>query len=169
MEQRLVNSSCDFNYSERSHYSIIMASPCYFNVCSSLDILLMRKCTEFCQSEQFTSNLAVEQLLERIVVQRCYDPFSLLNVVSQVSSRPLHSQPDLIVLMDWTSIAMAFMTNSDLFWHKRQFSLDTANLKEAKSRYIWLLFICSFTSHKCQCVYTMYVTSNNELVWYILE
>mmetsp|Transcript_5703 Transcript_5703/g.9313 ORF Transcript_5703/g.9313 Transcript_5703/m.9313 type:complete len:213 (-) Transcript_5703:24-662(-) len=90
---------------------------------------MMYACTEFCQ-RQHTS---IEQLLQNITVQRCYDPFSLLEVFTKVPSLPLDTQPDVIVLMDWTTLSLPFMTTLDLVWHKRQFGGDAASSLRGKS------------------------------------
>jgi hypothetical protein len=84
----------------------------------------MQKCTSFCQAQRYTSDTAIEQLLDRVTVQRCYDPFSLLAALARVPSLPLRAQPDVLVLLDWTRLTLPFMTTLDLLQHKRQFGLD---------------------------------------------
>lgn len=98
--------------------------------------LLMHKCTEFCQTQPYTSDAAIEQLLERVTVQRCYDPFSLLAALASLPSLPLKTQPDILILMDWMKVSLPFMTGLDLLQHRRQFGDfggDTGN-KERKIR-----------------------------------
>jgi hypothetical protein len=98
--------------------------------------MLTRKIAEYCQSQPYPlSNGSIEQILEGITVQRCYDPFSLLEaLVSGVPSLPLQMQPDVLVIMDWTKASLPFMTAKDLFQHRRQFSSDSSHLKEGRGK-----------------------------------
>jgi hypothetical protein len=102
-----------------------------------LEQLLMQKCTAFCQAQRYTSDAAIEQLLECVTVQRCYDPFSLLEVLALLPSLPLEVQPDVVILMDWVKLCLPLMTRLDLLQHKRQFGLEAVNpSKEVKKRWV---------------------------------
>lgn len=91
---------------------------------------MMQKCAAFCQGRSDTD---VEQLLGLVSVQRCYDPFLLLQTISLLPSLPLHSKPDVVILVDWLKSTLPFMTESDAFQHKRYSGVE-AKVKEGKHR-----------------------------------
>ena len=90
----------------------------------------MVKCTEFYQAQRFTSNQAIERLLEDITVQRCYDPFSLVESLSRLTALPLEDQPDIVILMDWAKTVVPFMTNTDLLPYKKYHKSNDEASKE---------------------------------------
>ena len=86
----------------------------------------MLKCTSFCQTHNYADDVAVQHLLENITMQRCYDPFSLLDVIDRIPSAPVDEQPDIVIIMDWVKITVPFMTNHDVLQHKLLFGFDTS-------------------------------------------
>lgn len=89
--------------------------------------------------QRCASDSTIEQLLERVTVQRCYDPFSLLAALAPLLSLPLQAQPDVVILMDWVKLCLPFMTGLDILQHRQQFGefgvgTGSSSSKEGRNR-----------------------------------